>query len=66
VPSISRWQWHPFSVTNAVGYSLTLNIKRYGAFTEALMDTLQSGDACRQTSESELAHAVILITTMPG
>ena len=45
VPTISRWQWHPFSVANAVGYSLTLNIKRYGAFTEALMDTLQSGDA---------------------
>ena len=46
VPTISRWQWHPFSVANVVGYSLTLNIKRYGAFTEALMDTLQSGDAC--------------------
>ena len=43
VPSISRWQWHPFSVANAVGFSLTLNIKRYGAFTDALMNTLQSG-----------------------
>jgi len=49
VPTISRWQWHPFSVANAVGYSLTLNIKRYGAFTEALMDTLQSGEACRRS-----------------
>ena len=43
VPSISRWEWHPFSLGGALGHSLQLNVKNSGAFTAALMDKLQLG-----------------------
>lgn len=33
-PSVSRWQWHPFSVASGGGPLLTLHIKRYGRFTK--------------------------------
>lgn len=35
VPQLSRWSLHPFSVASggAAGHTITLHIKRYGAFT---------------------------------
>ncbi|MEZ4316371.1 MAG: ferric reductase-like transmembrane domain-containing protein [Myxococcota bacterium] len=38
VPSISRLEWHPFSLINATsdGGSLSFRIRRYGAWTQAL------------------------------
>ena len=35
-PSISRWQWHPFSTSGASqDGTLTFHIKKYGSFTKA-------------------------------
>ncbi|KAI3436428.1 hypothetical protein D9Q98_005845 [Chlorella vulgaris] len=50
VPSISRWQWHPFSISGTAadketgGSILTLNIKRYGKWTKDLMERLQQNE----------------------
>lgn len=32
-PSISRWQWHPFTVASGGGDTLKFHIKQYGPFT---------------------------------
>ncbi len=34
VPSMSRWQWHPFSVASGGGSSLKLHVKAYGRYTQ--------------------------------
>ncbi|GAB4822887.1 hypothetical protein N2152v2_009933 [Parachlorella kessleri] len=41
LPTLSRWQWHPFSVASGGGRTLKLHIKQYGRFTQGLLDTLR-------------------------
>jgi hypothetical protein len=42
VPSISRFQWHPFTVAGGSADGvLTLHVKRYGPFTKELLNGLR-------------------------
>lgn len=44
VPEISRWQWHPFTITSAPEDDyISLHIRQVGDFTRALGDRLGAG-----------------------
>lgn len=38
VPTISRWQWHPFTISSCRGSELQVHIKMEGDWTQALRD----------------------------
>lgn len=45
IPSISRWQWHPFTIaatedSESGGQILTVSMKRYGKYTQQLISRL--------------------------
>lgn len=43
IPSISLFQWHPFSVAKKTGDIITLHMKTYGNFTKTVMAKLNAG-----------------------
>lgn len=43
VPKISRFQWHPFTVSTCIGDTMQVHIKADGDWTNALRDMAQSG-----------------------
>ncbi|KAH0555697.1 hypothetical protein GP486_006358 [Trichoglossum hirsutum] len=46
VPSISRWQWHPFTITSCpYDPYISVHVRQVGDFTRALGDALGAGPA---------------------
>ena len=51
MPSVSRFDWHPISVSDAlpssdgVGQDVTLHLKAYGSWTKVNLDLFSSLDA---------------------
>lgn len=43
IPSISRWAWHPFTVSRCMGNKITFHTKRYKSFTSDMLKLLQRG-----------------------
>lgn len=42
LPSVSRWQWHPFTISHQTADgALTVRIKRYGRWTQQLLHRLK-------------------------
>jgi dual oxidase len=44
VPQISRWQWHPFTVSTCINNRMQVHIKADGDWTNELRDLASNGD----------------------
>lgn len=44
VPVLSRWQWHPFTISTCIENELSLHIKTDGDWTSKLRDLVRNGE----------------------
>lgn len=57
VPAISRWQWHPFTISACVGDRLQVHVKTDGDWTSALRELAQEHEGSEEGAPASSTDA---------